>query len=192
MKFTQLAPDAFEKIQLNAGVLLSSFDPESAEFDPSTDIVGASSGGIAFEATPNYVDFGEDIDNCPTGTKELNKLDYWEVLMSGSMVTIDPAAAALMAGAADVTDTKMTPRVDVLEKDYKDLWWVGDYSSDNTDENGGFVAIHMMNTLSTGGFKLQSNNKGKGMFEFEFKGHYSIKDLSKVPFEIYVKKGGAA
>lgn len=192
MKFTQLAPDAFEKIQLNAGILLSDFDPETASFDPSTDIIGASSGGIAFEAVPTYVDFGEDIDNCPAGTMELNKLDSWSVLMSGSMVTIDPAAAALMAGAADVSDTKVTPRADVLSTDYKDVWWVGDYSSDNTDENGGFVAIHMMNSLSTGGFKMQSSDKGKGMFEFQFKGHYSIADLSKVPFEIYVKKGGAA
>ena len=55
--------------------------------------------------------------------------------------------------------------------------------------NGGFIAIHMFNALSTGGFKLKTADKSKGTMSFEFTGHYSIADQTKVPFEIYIKAG---
>lgn len=190
MKFTKIPDTAFDEIQLNAGVLSTTFTPSSGEIG---DILAATSGGISFEATPTYTDFGEDIDNCPKNTKELKKLDSWEVKMSGSFVTVTATSAKMMVGAADTakegTADKITPRNDVLDTDFGDIWLVGDYSSKNGDTNGGFVAIHMLNALSTGGFKLQTADKNKGTLSFEFTGHYSIEDQSKVPFEIYIKKG---
>lgn len=190
MKFTKIPDTAFDEIQLNAGVLSTTFTPSSGEIG---DILAATSGGISFEATPTYTDFGEDIDNCPKNTKELKKLDSWEVKMSGSFVTVTATSAKMMVGAADTakegTSDKITPRNDVLDTDFGDIWLVGDYSSKNGDTNGGFVAIHMLNALSTGGFKLQTADKNKGTLSFEFTGHYSIEDQSTVPFEIYIKKG---
>lgn len=190
MKFTKIPDTAFDEIQLNAGVLSTTFTPSSGEIG---DILAATSGGISFEATPTYTDFGEDIDNCPKNTKELKKLDSWEVKMSGSFVTVTATSAKMMVGAADTakegTADKITPRNDVLDTDFADIWLVGDYSSKNGDTNGGFVAIHMLNALSTGGFKLQTADKNKGTLSFEFTGHYSIEDQSTVPFEIYIKKG---
>jgi len=113
--------------------------------------------------------------------------------MSGSFVTVTATSAKMMVGAADTakegTADKITPRNDVLDTDFADIWLVGDYSSKNGDTNGGFVAIHMLNALSTGGFKLQTADKNKGTLSFEFTGHYSIEDQSTVPFEIYIKKG---
>lgn len=191
MRYTKLAADAFSKLQLNAGLIVKNFDPESGTVSDA-DILFATSEGSAFEATPSYSDFGEDIDNCPANTMELKKLDYYEVLLSGTAVTMDTDSAKMLVGAADVSGNKVTPRADLLPEDFNELWWVGDYSDDNTDENGGFIAIKMINALSTGGFKLQSNNKGKGQFEYEFMGHYSMTDVSVVPFEIYIKEGGAA
>lgn len=190
MKFTKIPDTAFDEIQLNAGVLSTTFTPSSGEIG---DILAATSGGISFEATPTYTDFGEDIDNCPKNTKELKKLDSWDVKMSGSFVTVTATSAKMMVGAADTakegTADKITPRNDVLDTDFGDIWLVGDYSSKNGDTNGGFVAIHMLNALSTGGFKLQTADKNKGTLSFEFTGHYSIEDQSTVPFEIYIKKG---
>lgn len=190
MKFTKIPDTAFDEIQLNAGVLSTTFTPSSGEIG---DILAATSGGISFEATPTYTDFGEDIDNCPKNTKELKKLDSWEVKMSGSFVTVTATSAKMMVGAADTakegTADKITPRNDVLDTDFGDIWLVGDYSSKNGDTNGGFVAIHMLNALSTGGFKLQTADKNKGTLSFEFTGHYSIEDQYAVPFEIYIKKG---
>lgn len=191
MKFTQVPADTFRQIQLNAGVLLKEFDPSTGELDASK-IVGATTGGISFTATPEFLDFGEDIDNVPNNTKELKKLDYYTATMSGSFVTVTPAAVKLTLGAADVdsTDgTKIVPRADLLESDFDEVWWVGDYSDKNGNRNGGFVAIQMLNTLSTSGFGITTGDKAKGTFSFEYTAHYSLNSQDVVPFNIYVKAG---
>ena len=193
MKFTRIPETAFQKLQLNAGILLSDFDPATGEVTEA-DLMGATSGGVNFTATPSFSDFGEDIDNCPVNVLELKKLDSWEVKMSGTFITVDTASAKTLIGAADIgtTDTtKIVPRNDILTADFKDIWWVGDYSDKNGDTNGGFVSIHMLNGLSTGGFQLQSGNREKGQFAFEFTGHYSMEAQDTVPFEVYVKAGTA-
>lgn len=193
MKFTRIPETAFQKLQLNAGILLSSFSPATGTITESA-LLGATSGGVNFTATPTYSDFGEDIDNCPVNVKELKRLDNWDVKMSGTFITVDIASAKLLIGAADAdtTDTtKLVPRNDLANGDFQDIWWVGDYSDKNGDSNGGYVAIHMLNGLSTGGFQLQSGNRAKGQFAFGFTGHYSIKEQDIVPFEVYVKAGTA-
>lgn len=193
MKFTRIPETAFQSLQLNAGILLSDFTPGTGTVE-ETNILGATSGGVNFTATPTYSDFGEDIDNCPVNVLELKRLDSWEVTMSGTFITVDTALAKTLIGAADIDksdSTKVTPRNDVLETDFADIWWVGDYSDKNGDTNGGYVAIHMLNGLSTGGFQLQSGNREKGQFAFEFTGHYSIEAQDTVPFEVYVKAGTA-
>lgn len=185
MKFTKIPADTFKQIQLNAGIILTDFKPEEGSYKP-TDILGATSGGVGFSATPEFVDFGEDIDNCPKNMKELKKLDKWTVTMSGNFVTVTPDMIAFLIGAADPEGEKVVPRNDVLDEDFKDLWWVGDYGADNSEESGGFLAIHIINSLSTGGFQLQSTDKNKSQFAFEFTGHYSMKAQETVPFEIYL------
>lgn len=193
MKFTRIPETAFQTLQLNAGILLSNFTPGTGTVE-ETDILGATSGGVNFTAKPTYSDFGEDIDNCPVNVLELKKLDSWEVTMSGTFITVDTALAKTLIGAADIgtgDKTKVTPRNDVLETDFSDIWWVGDYSDKNGNTNGGYLAIHMLNGLSTGGFQLQSGNRAKGQFSFEFTGHYSIDAQDTVPFEVYVKAGTA-
>lgn len=190
MKFTKIPETTFQNLQLNAGVLLSAFDPNSPVVE-SEAIIGATSGGVSFTATPTFSDRGEGIDNCPKNMKELKKLDAWEIGMSGSYVTVDVNAVKSLISAADVEGNKITPRNDVLDEDFVDLWWVGDYSDENGETNGGFVAIHMMNTLSTGGFSIQSSDKGKGTFAFTYTAHYSMDAQDTVPFEVYVQSGSA-
>lgn len=193
MRFTRIPETTFQNLQLNAGVLLSDFDTSTGTVEEA-DLLGATSGGVNFTATPTYSDWGEDVDNCPVNVKELKKLDSWAVTMSGTFVTVTTNLAKTLVGAADIDKsdaTKVTPRNDVAVDDFTDLWWVGDYSDKNGDTKGGYVAIHMLNGLSTGGFQLQSSNRAKGQFAFEFTGHYSIEDQSKVPFEVYIKTGEA-
>ena len=171
MKFTQIPTTAMEEMQFNAGVLLSSFTPSSAEV---SGIIGATTGGIKFSATPTYSDFGEDIDNCPKNMMEFKRQDSVEVKISGTFVTVTTAVAKKLMAAADIGTsdrTKITPRNDLKTEDFADLWWVGDYSDKNGATNGGFVAIHVMNALNTVGFQLQSGDKSKGQFAFEFTGH---------------------
>lgn len=197
-KFTQIPTDTFKKLQLGAGILTTDFNPATGELTASN-IIGATSGGVSFEATPTFSDFGEDIDNCPKNTKELKKLDSWEAKMSGSFVTMDTNVATSVIGTAAVASdnqNKVVPRNSVDAKDFKDIWWVGDYSDVNEDGTttgkAGFIAIKLIDALSTGGFKIQSGDKAKGTFEFEYTGHYSIKDIDIVPFELYIKAGSAS
>lgn len=193
MKFTKIPEETFSQLQLNAGVLLKNFDPANATVT-DTNIIGATTGGINFTATPTYSDRGEDIDNCPKNMKELKNLDEWAVQLTGTFVTIKSDTAKMLIGSADVdgTDsTKLVPRNDLSQSDFADLWWVGDYSDKNGDTGGGYVAIHMMNTLSTGGFAIQTSDKGKGNFAFTFEAHYSMEAQDTVPFEVYIKNGVA-
>lgn len=189
MEYTQIPTTAFEEIQLNAGILCSDFAPATGTV---TGLLGATTGGINFTDTPEYVDFGEDIDNCPKNTLELKKIDSREVVLSGTFVTITADVAKKLAGASDLASNKITPRDDLKATDFDDVWWVGDYSDKNTKGTGataGFVAIHLMNALNTSGFQIQTTDKEKGQFAFEFTGHYSIEDMNTVPYEIYVQKG---
>lgn len=191
MKFTQIPTNTFENLQMNAGILLDEFTPSTGVIG---NIIGATTGGINFTATPTYSDYGEDIDNCPKNMKELKNLDSWEATLSGTFASVSASLAKTLIGAADADKSDAThiiPRNDILETDFQDIWWVGDYSNLNGDTNGGFCAVHLINALSTGGFQIQSTDKAKGQFAFSFTGHYSMDDQSRVPFEIFVKAGTA-
>lgn len=191
MKFTKIPSDAFQKLQINAGILTTDFTPATGTIG-ETGQIGATTGGVNFTATPTFSDIGEDIDNCPKNMKELKKLDSWEAKMTGTFVNADTAIAKRLCGAADIgtTDTtKITPRNDLSSADFGDIWLVGDYSDKNGETNGGFIAIKLINALSTGGFQLQTADKSKGQFAFEFTGHYSMSAQDTVPFEIYIKAG---
>lgn len=189
MKYTQIPSTAFKNIQMNAGILTKSFTPSDQTVG---DIIGATSGGVNFTATPTYSDYGDDIDNCPKNMKELKKLESWEAKMSGSFVSVtaDLAKTLVGAGKIDSSDpTHIIPSNDVEASAFEDIWWIGDYSDVNDGSSAGFCAIHMMNSLSTGGFQIQSTDKAKGKFNFEFTAHYAMDTQDVVPFEIFIAEG---
>lgn len=195
MKYTQIPTNTFSNLQLNAGMLLTTFDPTTASVS-SADILGATSGGVSFTDAIEFQDFGDDIDNCPKNTKELKKVTGRTVTMSGTFVTVDSTVGKKLVALADVSGNKITPRDLVKDADFSDIWWVGDYSDVNEDSGSGqsattagFVAIKLINALNTGGFSLQTVDRGKGTFAFSFTGHYSIANIDTVPYEIYVKAG---
>ena len=188
MKYTRIPDNTFKELQCNAGILIDDFSPESGEIG---NIIGATTGGVTFSATPSFKDYGEDIDNCPKNMMELKRQESWEANMSGTFVTVTATSAKSLVGAADIDDedeTHIIPRNDLKTTDFKDVWWVGDYSDKNED-NAGFIAIHLINALSSTGFQIKTSDKGKGQFAFSYVAHYSVEDQEKVPFELYVKSG---
>lgn len=189
MKYTQIPATAFQNIQLNAGILVDSFTPATGVIG---NLLGATTGGVQFADAVSYIDFGDDIDNCPKNMLELKKLESHEVTLSGTFVTLSASTAKLLAGAADVDqldNTHIIPRNDILTTDFSTIWWIGDYSDVNTGDGAGFVAIKLMNALNTGGFQIQSADKAKGTFAFTFTGHYSMDAQDTVPYEIYIQQG---
>lgn len=178
--FTVIPQDTFDGLQLEAGVLLKDFDPADPEV-VDENLVTATTGGITITATPEYTDLGEDVDNVPPNMKELKSDPKWTCTISTTALGTTPEAIRLALGAADVTAAsgKITPRSSLNQADFADLWWVGDKA------NGGFVAVKLINALSTGGFSLQSTKDGKGQVSLEFTGHVSLNAQDVMPMEFY-------
>lgn len=193
-KFTRIPVDTFEKITLNAGILVRAFNPATGAVIES-DILGATTGGINATCVFSYIDFGDDIDNCPKNTMELKEYDSVECRIAATMLTVNTASLKSMLALADIdaTDsTKVVPRVDVKPADFEDVWLVADYSDKNSAASGGFIAVHLMNALNDSGFSIQTADKNKGQFTVDFLGHFSIADQTTVPMEFYIKEGTAS
>lgn len=180
--YTVIPQSTFDNLQLDAGVLLTTFDPSSPAAPADANIICATTGGIAINATPTFSDLGEDVDNCPNNMKELKHLDSWECTITFTCLTASVNAIKLALGAADVTagTSKIVPRRDLDQNDFNDIWWVGDLA------DGGAVAVKLINALSTGGFQLQTTKNGKGQSSVTLTGHVSLSAQTVMPMEIYV------
>lgn len=183
--FTKIPADTFDQIQMDAGVLLSTFDPNDPEVTDAA-IIAVTTGGINATCVPTYSDMGEDVDNCPNNTKELKHLDGWECKMSFTALNFNADKFKMWLGAADktakttTTAAKVTPRNSLAQTDFSNsIWWVGDKT------NGGAIAIELKNALSTGGINLQTTKNGKGQLSVELTGHYSITNMDVVPMQFY-------
>lgn len=178
---TKIPQDAFSGLQLDAGVLLKTFNPaEPAITDDA--IICATTGGVNPQCIPTYSDFGEDVDNVPLNMMEFKHLDGWDCKIATTGLGTTPELIKMTLGAADIDGTnrsKIIPRGNLKQTDFSDLWWVGDRA------DGGLVAIKLMNALSTGGFSLQTSKNGKGQISIEITGHVSIAAQDVVPMEFY-------
>ena len=184
-RFTRIASDAFAALQLDAGVLLSAFDPSNPYVDPTDEtIIATTSGGINPTCVPSYSDFAEDVDNASDGLKEFMHLDGWDCGIAFTSIKFNGVGVKLSLGAADVTTlengvTKITPRRNLDQGDFGDIWWVGDKA------DGGAAAVRLKNALSDGGFSMQTTKNGKGTIAMSLKGHVSINAQDDMPMEFY-------
>lgn len=179
-RFTVIPEDTFKGLQLDAGIVLRRFNPANPIVNDE-DIVCATTGGIKPSCVSSYSDLGSDVDNCPDNMMELKHLDTYDCKMAFTSIGTSKESIRLALGAADINaDTgAIVPRRDLKQSDFADLWWVGDRA------DGGFVAIKLINALSTGGFSLQTTKNGKGQISVELTGHVSIKKQDVMPMVIY-------
>lgn len=182
-QFTVIPQNTFNGLQLDAGVLLNNFNPASPNVQDQ-DIICATTGGINVVCQPEFSDLGEDVDNCPNGMKELMKLENWTCSLGFTALDMSPEGIRLSLGVADVASEKVTPRMTLKQSDFNSaIWWVGDKA------DGGYVAVKLMNALSTGGLSIQTTKKGKGQTAVTLSGHFSINAQSVVPMEFYSYEG---
>ena len=189
---TRIPLDTFKKLAFNAGIVVDSFDIETRTIG---NILFATTGGINFTDNISSTDMGEDIDNCPNGMMELKKLDNHEIKLSGTSVTIDQALTKMNIGAADIDEldtNHVVPRNFFKLTDFRGLWFLIDYSDVNEGASAGLVVLHLMNTLSTGGLQIQSSDKAKAQFPFEYTAHYSMEAQDTVPYEIWIIPGDSS
>ena len=202
MEYTKWRADTFQNLQMNAGVVASDFTPSTGALT-RTNILGATTGGLTFNANPTFEDFGEDIDNVPNNTKQLKRITGYDPVLSGTFVSLSEGLPKQLNGAGSYgeattgNDTHVIPTHTLQDSDFDDVWFIGDFSDKNANGTGtdtskaGYIAIHLKNALNTTGFQLKTTKNGKGQIAFEFHGHYDIDDVDDVPFEFYVRKGSA-
>jgi hypothetical protein len=142
-KFTVIPQNTFEGLQLDAGVILNRFNPANPVAPADADIVCATTGGISVSCKANFSDLGEDVDNVPNNMKELKHLDSWDCSMAFTSLGTSSESLRLSLGAADINAQTgaITPRKDLKQTDFADLWWVGDRA------DGGLVAVQLKNAL---------------------------------------------
>lgn len=182
MKFTKIPQETFNELQLNAGILVKDFDVETGTYADS-DMITATSGGITVSVKPSFEDFGSDIDNCPKNSLELKrKTDADEVTITTTALNISEEMLLLQLGAADKDNVTgaIKPRRDLRTTDFSTVWWIGDLS------NGGYIAIKVMNALSTEGFSIKTADKGKATQDLTLTGHTSLYAQDVVPVEFYI------
>lgn len=188
-KFTKISAKAFESMQINAGVVLNKFDPSGTTEIQDADIICATSGGVTAECKPNITDLGDDVDNCQKNTAELMQIEDYDCTLAFTALNVTTDVIKLALGAADVSDKKVTPRMTLdptaSTGDFKDIWWVGDTI------DGGFVAVKLMNALSTGGLSLKTTDKGKGNLSITLTGCPRL-GSDVVPMEWYYSPKAAA
>lgn len=186
-KYTRIPQNTFDELQMDAGILLDKFDVTGVTEVQDADIICPTTGGIHIICEPTYSDMGEDVDNCPVNMKELKHLDGWDIRIEFTSLGTSSKSIKLALGAADIDaeTSKISLRKDLSQDDFADIWWVGDKT------NGGFVAAHLMNALSTGGFDLQTTKSGKGQSSMVLTGHVSIDAQDQMPIEFYSLDGDA-
>ena len=183
-QFTRISADTFKELQINAGVLLNTFNPASPAMEDEH-IICATTGGITANCVPTITDWFEDVDNAPNNTKEGMRIDGYDCSLAFTALNATAEAIRMSLGAADITADSgaIKPRMELKDTDFSDVWWVGDRS------DGGLVAIKLINALSTAGFSLKTTKNGKGNLSVTLGGHVSIADPDKVPMEFYVSEG---
>lgn len=183
--FTVIPQSTFEEMQMDAGVLLNTFDPSSPAKPADSAIICATTGGIQVTCAAEYSDLGEDVDNCPNNMKELKHLDSWDCGLEFTSLGTSTESIRLALGAADITaqSGKIVPRRNLEQTDFTDIWWVGDRA------DGGLVAVKLKNALSVDGFSLQTTKNGKGQVSVNLRGHVSISDQDTMPMEFYSIEG---
>lgn len=179
MRFVKIPENTFKTMQLEAGMLLKKFDPETAEDPADDDILCATTGGITVNAAATYTDNGSDVDNCPDNMMELKQLTSWDCSIQFTSLGTSVELLKMALGCADVIGNKVTPRFSLKQTDFTDIWWVGPKA------NGGMVAAHLFNALSTSGLSLKTTKAGKGQVSVTMTGHVSIDAQDVVPIEFY-------
>ena len=201
-EYMKVPSDTFETIQMDAGLICTSFTPATGEVSGLVGAIG--SDGFKFASNPKFEDYGEDIGNIPDGTMQMLRITGYDPTVSGNYKNVTNALlkALEVAGYAVESNTQDTTHIIpeagfIDEAKFTDLYFVGNYSNHNTGTGAtapyaGYMVVHLKNALNKTGFQWQTTKNGKGTFAFEYHGHYDLDDLDDQPFEYYIRKGAAA
>lgn len=179
---TRISADAAEKMQVNAGLLLNTFDIENPVEPADANIVCETTGDFSIACTPATQDFFADVNNAPTNTMEGKQITGWDCSLGITAISVTEDMLLLSLGAADIgEDGGVHPRRTYKSEDFKSLYWIGDMADENK-----LFAVVMDNTVSTGGLSFTATNNGKGGLALTLMPHSTITNIEKVPMAFYI------
>lgn len=179
---TKVSADAAQNMQVDAGILLNTFDVTNPVEPADTDIICATSGDFNITCQPETEDFFEDVNNAPNGTMEGKRITGWNCGLTVNCLEVTEDTLVLGLGAADVgTDGGINPRRQYKLTDFKGMYWLGDM----VDEDK-VLCVVMDNTVSTDGLSMTTTKNGKGQIALTLTPHASLANTDKVPMAFYI------
>jgi len=195
---TGLRADTFNKLQLNAGVLMKNVDYSSISdsaalkaaianvisggSSPIGTLIGATRGGGTFTVTREMRT--PEIDGMRYGFKGSDFVDSTDAYLSTTLLEVTPANMELLLGSGDTTTSgkkdTITMNTAIAVGDYlTNVCWVGDISG------GDMVLICLKNAINTADFTFTYTDKGEGTLAAEFHARQAaVDDYDEAPFEI--------
>lgn len=187
--------EAFENLQLNAGIFLVDFDHSNisdvaalktaiaAAVTAGTNIMGVTRGGGTFNVTRDMRT--PEVDGMRYPFKGSDFVDSADAYLSGTLLEVNPVNFKRLLGTGDaVTNgqkTTVTMRTAIdPDTDYLDsLCWIGDIA------DGRLVMIELDNAFNTADFSLTFTDKGEGTMTFEFHARQDeVSDYDEAPFRV--------
>lgn len=200
---TALRADTFNKLQLNAGIMIKNFDYKPASSPPANasdlatliagikagttsgrgDILGATRGGGTFTVTRESRT--PEIDGMRYPFKGSDFIDSIDAYLSTTLVEITPEnfTIALGSGVNTATSTNVktvTMNTAIASTDYlSNICWIGDLA------DGDLVLICLNNAINTADLSFTYTDKGEGTLGVEFHARQAaVNDYDVAPFEV--------
>lgn len=190
-----IRPEAFENLQLNAGVFLVNFDYSevddagelktaiSTALSTPAKILGVTRGGGSFTVTKETRT--PEVDGMRYPYKGADFVDSVDAYLSGTLLEVTPQNFSRLLGTGDVATsgdkttvtmhTAINPNSDYISK----LCWVGDIA------DGRLVLIELDNAFNTADFSLTFSDKGEGTMTFEFHARQAnVNAYDNAPFRV--------
>lgn len=181
-KASTISADAANAMQVDAGTLLSRFDISNVVAPADEDIIAATTGDFNIVETPEYNDFLEDVNNAPNGTKEGARITSWNRSLTVAIIEFTKKTIKFALGAAkELANGAVTSKRQVQLSDFTECWWIGD----TVDENK-VLAIHLKDSISTGGLSMTTTKNGKGQISLTITPHPTLADIEASPIEYYI------
>ncbi len=187
--------EAFQKLQLNAGIFLTGLDYSSitdatalktaiaSAVTAGTTILGVTRGGGSFTVTREIRT--PDVDGMRYPFKGSDFVDSIDAYLSGTLLEATPENfKRLLSQATSTTSGKKTTitmhtAINTSTDYIETLCWVGDLA------DGRLVLIELDNAFNTADFSLTFTDKGEGTMSFEFHARQAaVTDYENAPFRV--------
>lgn len=182
-KATRITADAASKMQIEAGILLKSFDIANPVEPADADILCSTTGDYSITCVPETINFFDDVNNITGRFKEAERITNWNCGLTVTSLDTTTEMFKFALGAADIgSDGGVNPRDDFISTDFQDgLTWIADMVDDDK-----LLAVVMDNSISTGGVNLTTGKNKKGNLALTITPFKSLTNPTKCPMAFYV------